>query len=309
MPYPFFNKNDLQVEIFSLDKEKFNSGPKTSLNFLYGDEPNDSYNHIAQLSDTLNDIDSSFDIPPIPSSELEPLSNSIPLDSNQFKFTEEPSFELTEHQTLSVSNKLKEFNSDLDQIFCDFDKEVSSTLHNLTNNSNNILSNKNETKTLNSLEEIFPYTTQLEENIPISSLDSDEAEQHTDTDLKHSINISDNFDPLSSDSDEAEQHIDTDLKHSINISGNLDSLSSDSDEAEQHIDTDLKHSINISDNLDALSLDSDEAEQHIDADLKHSINISDNLDALSLDSDEAEQHIDADLKYSINISDNLDALS
>ena len=117
---PIHASNELDIETFSLEKEIFE---KPSLDFL-------KQNNLSSLHEDVEFLG----VLPVPENEISfgsDLNLEKPLDTKSFAFVEETiAPPAPQENTLSGESysKIREFSTDLDQIFADFDQEVATIL-------------------------------------------------------------------------------------------------------------------------------------------------------------------------------------
>ena len=117
---PIHASNELDIETFSLEKEIFE---KPSLDFL-------KQNNLSSLHEDVEFLG----VLPVPENEISfgsDLNLEKPLDTKSFAFVEETiAPPVPQENTLSGESysKIREFSTDLDQIFADFDQEVATIL-------------------------------------------------------------------------------------------------------------------------------------------------------------------------------------
>ena len=117
---PIHASNELDIETFSLEKEIFE---KPSLDFL-------KQNNLSSLHEDVEFLS----VLPVPENEISfgsDLNLEKPLDTKSFAFVEETiAPPAPQENTLSGESysKIREFSTDLDQIFADFDQEVATIL-------------------------------------------------------------------------------------------------------------------------------------------------------------------------------------
>ncbi|MGL5955758.1 MAG: hypothetical protein ACRC0X_04035 [Brevinema sp.] len=172
MQKPFFNADKLQIEVFSLNDNGFEVSQFPFLKQHYSSDL--EHNNLSEIT---------------PSSEVFLNDDTLQaIDTEKFTFIE-PSTP----DKISTS-KIQDFSNDLDQIFADFDREVSQIL--------------STPKLEHPLEELSDTTLEHPDTILEHSLEelSDTTLEHPDTILEHS---------LEELSDTTSEHPDTILEHPL----------------------------------------------------------------------------------------------